>query len=804
MTASEIISRFNSKPFLKPSEPAATKQAHGLPNASKTQATYATAQTSRAAAQQLSSSTRTGNSGSSQFSPAAQQARNRAPTSPAKTTTSSTTPSPTNVASSSSPSFQPAPGAVPISRRRSNTIPAPIKPSRIIPVKTALQGETQFESLLKKKLETPELALSPEESISLLMGCIDWGAREACQAMGEELVMVIGNTGSGKSTFVNYLAGCSMQRVNAESIGITGLGKIVIVKPTSKGGKLDEIMAIGHTTKSMTFMPEIASVGQGLTYCDCPGFLDNRGVEINIANAVNAKRFITNAGSVKIIMLINYHTLVADRGKGLSDMIKISRDLFGSNEALVKFKDSILIGVTNIPLAPACDDVDDDETQTLEHLRGWIREANLPDKFEQQALNQLSERLFIYDPLDNPKLQYSGSWNRTELLRQIRNLKSIREPSRIFSTVLTETDELALLEICRSVKAKIDATFQKKTLSEEDFITIADHLNNLNKLMIIEHSRVTTLVADCRISITNHFKEMINELDREYSQATANLSAESEQVLLKFKRGLQNFDEQVQNDINISALQTRYNTYKNKQIAREAVKVIAEMERKFYSYCSTSDVAKAEKTYSKIKVQVNKFDEEYALIGIPHGQDVKHLKGVLARLREKETARAQSEEDKTRKIAKLQAKQDELLTAQRRQAEEEKRKAAREKIQVARDTREREASEISSGVTNGVAQLYANVFGNFRGYNGGFGGPSFDDQQRLLAMQQRRNLILQQQLVTFGGMIRRPERVPGGALVRTAIDEYRVLDIPRGFTLENTPEALILIPGRGPTRILFP
>ena len=32
-------------------------------------------------------------------------------------------------------------------------------------------------------------------------------------------------------------------------------------------------------------------------YCDCPGFLDNRGAEINIANACNIKQTIAQAAS---------------------------------------------------------------------------------------------------------------------------------------------------------------------------------------------------------------------------------------------------------------------------------------------------------------------------------------------------------------------------------------------------------------------------------------------------------------------------------------------------------------------------
>ena len=89
------------------------------------------------------------------------------------------------------------------------------------------------------------------------------------------------------------------------------LEKLLLVQGTSEGGPLDEVMPIGHTKKSHTFIPQIETV-DGHTWCDCPGFLDNRGAEINIANAVNIKVALANAKSAKIIVLINYFSLRAD------------------------------------------------------------------------------------------------------------------------------------------------------------------------------------------------------------------------------------------------------------------------------------------------------------------------------------------------------------------------------------------------------------------------------------------------------------------------------------------------------------
>ena len=66
--------------------------------------------------------------------------------------------------------------------------------------------------------------------------------------------------------------------------------------------------------------------------CDCPGFLDNRGAEINIGNAVNIKSALSQASSARIVLLINYYSLKAERGRGVNEMLDICMHLFGDAE----------------------------------------------------------------------------------------------------------------------------------------------------------------------------------------------------------------------------------------------------------------------------------------------------------------------------------------------------------------------------------------------------------------------------------------------------------------------------------------
>ena len=78
-----------------------------------------------------------------------------------------------------------------------------------------------------------------------LLGCIDYGVAQAKRASGQDLVIVIGNTGAGKSTFVNLLEGCELEMLTKLEAGLVqdddDEAESEVRRTHAKGSKVKEL-----------------------------------------------------------------------------------------------------------------------------------------------------------------------------------------------------------------------------------------------------------------------------------------------------------------------------------------------------------------------------------------------------------------------------------------------------------------------------------------------------------------------------------------------------------------------------------
>jgi energy-coupling factor transporter ATP-binding protein EcfA2 len=338
----------------------------------------------------------------------------------------------------------------------------------------------QEQVILNTKLNNPHAELTSEQSISLVNHCATLGEQNAVQAAGKEVLMVLGNTGTGKSTLLNCLMGCEMKLVKPKDLGLSGVKKVVVVDPKSTR---PAVVIIGHGKQSHTFMPLIVPDPDHdrRAYCDCPGFSDNRGAEINIANAINTKRILQQARGVKAVFLTSYNGLSDDRGRSIEAMANMCLQMFGSADNLSKHKDSVLLGITKAPL------YEDDEPLTRSMVESLLAQENTP------IAQILASRIFLFDPLDRG-IDNSDFWTIQHCRTAIARLSSIpqSEAATMFQTVLTGDDQTKLKHIMRE-----QASALATSLERDDYQAAGSHWQSLTQLKIVGGAEVDAVKIFC-------------------------------------------------------------------------------------------------------------------------------------------------------------------------------------------------------------------------------------------------------------------------------------------------------------------
>ena len=172
-------------------------------------------------------------------------------------------------------------------------------------------------------------------------------------------VMVLGLTGVGKSTLINYL-----NDVPLKSIRINGVWRIDYA---SNSSSISCQLKIGHKNSETLYPSVCTSSNRDFYFIDNPGFQDNRGFEIEIAASFFRHEIIKKVDYLKFLILLN-HDDVIDRRVQFFETIKRLSALLGAFEmtelvSLKKFSKSIGFIVSKVN-----NDGESDETVMVEFL----------------------------------------------------------------------------------------------------------------------------------------------------------------------------------------------------------------------------------------------------------------------------------------------------------------------------------------------------------------------------------------------------------------------------------------------------
>ncbi|GBN91149.1 hypothetical protein AVEN_186955-1, partial [Araneus ventricosus] len=150
------------------------------------------------------------------------------------------------------------------------------------------------------------------------------------------VILILGNTGSGKSTFTQWVAGDNTKMISKETE--EGTGEYII----------EDHNRIGNTTlKSKTIFPElVVDAKTNAAYYDCPGFSDTQGTSHEIATTYFIKKVVDYSESVKMVFTISHPSV--RKGVDRQDFMKLMRHATDLVKDIEKFKHSIAMVATKV------------------------------------------------------------------------------------------------------------------------------------------------------------------------------------------------------------------------------------------------------------------------------------------------------------------------------------------------------------------------------------------------------------------------------------------------------------------------
>ena len=209
------------------------------------------------------------------------------------------------------------------------------------------------------------------------------------QEIKKYVIMVLGPTGVGKGTLINYINGAELIPKYK-----SGTWKLEAKDP------LPGISISHSSTSSDTFHPAIYSPQGGnfsYSYVDTPGFGDSRGVAYDIATAFFRQEITKNVNFIKTLLVLPYEDFVSTVSRGdriknqihtLSQFLKLDENSDHINE----LKNSIALVVAQVePPKSSVKELENELEQKRENLRNKLKSKFKNPQEIEETIKELME-----------------------------------------------------------------------------------------------------------------------------------------------------------------------------------------------------------------------------------------------------------------------------------------------------------------------------------------------------------------------------------------------------------------------------
>ncbi|KAL4450790.1 hypothetical protein ABPG74_011632 [Tetrahymena malaccensis] len=328
---------------------------------------------------------------------------------------------------------------------------------------------------IENQKEKPKLNQGSEKRLKELLNLtqmIESNLEQSELIQGKDIVIVLGATGVGKSTTINYLLGKKMiwsKFQNQAKNYVYEVEGITVAKGEQEAAKIGTKPMESQTKTINVYNVQHPKDERELVLCDTPGLLDSQGSIVDIANQVGIVKSLQYAKSIRVLLLIGYKNLVSVEGKG--KLIKEVIDLYSK---LIKdyeeSQESVLIGFTHL-------NSDTTLQQINNSLKAMTDSVSDDDKVSQflhisiQSIEKKNKLFTLIKPLISDK--------RQNLIDSLFNIQEIPQErvNQYFTYALAQNTKNEFELILQSYQKDISNLFQR-----EEYDQITNRLSVLKKL----------------------------------------------------------------------------------------------------------------------------------------------------------------------------------------------------------------------------------------------------------------------------------------------------------------------------------
>ena len=317
----------------------------------------------------------------------------------------------------------------------------------------------------------------------------------------QNIILFLGETGSGKSTTIHYLSGSKMIETVVDGMPHIGYSEV-------RNSDLNNVKTSPSSRSETRYISSVrvnpedvgATFDDPVYLCDTPGFGDTAESEVDIANGAGMIMAIRGCKSVKPVVLISYKS-VGDQMTGLKKIIHL---LAAMIPEMNEYSKAFSFFFTKYPNRDK-----DGINATLRNIKKNLNEEEEVDEGFKILINRMIQKTAnrpatTIDPLGG---------NPIAILNDLMDSEAIKRPDEVFRFSLTEKSKAEI-----QLYLQIQQSSILKAADRSDYTLAIYKMNELRQLyQILQQNTIDQVYGEC-VSVLS------KRLDAEYNSSISAIS----------------------------------------------------------------------------------------------------------------------------------------------------------------------------------------------------------------------------------------------------------------------------------------